>query len=63
LFAEALDWMAKQFEELGKGAESRGLAIHLLSATQGVSVLAHTFRDPTMIATEAARLKEWIRAL
>jgi len=63
LFAEALDWMAKQFEELGKGAESRGLAIHLLSATQGVSVLAHTFHDPTMIATEAARLKEWIRAL
>jgi AcrR family transcriptional regulator len=63
LFAEALDWMAMQFEELGEGAESRGLAIHLLSATQGVSVLAHTFHDPTIIATEAARLKEWIRAL
>jgi hypothetical protein len=37
--------------------------VHLLSATQGVSVLAHTFHDPSMIANEAMRLKEWIRAL
>ncbi len=63
LFAEALAWMEKQFEALGKGADSRCYAIHLLSATQGVSVLAHTFHDPTMIPREAERLKEWIRAL
>ncbi len=63
LFAEALAWMETQFKALGKGADSRGLAVHLLSATQGVSVLAHTFHDPDMIAIEAARLKEWIRAL
>ena len=63
LFATALAWMEKQFEALGKGADSRGYAVHLLSATQGVSVLAHTFHDPTMIAREAERLKEWIRAL
>ena len=63
LFAEALAWMEAQFQALGKGADSRGLAVHLLSATQGVSVLAHTFHDPDMIANEAARLKEWIRAL
>jgi len=63
LFAEALAWMEAQFQALGKGAESRGLAVHLLSATQGVSVLAHTFHDPGLIEMEAARLKEWIRAL
>ena len=63
LFAEALTWMEAQFQALGKGADSRGLAVHLLSATQGVSVLAHTFHDPDMIANEAARLKKWIRAL
>jgi len=63
LFAEALNWMEKQFAAIGKAADSRGLAIHLLSATQGVSVLAHAFHDPTLIATEAQRLKEWIRAL
>jgi AcrR family transcriptional regulator len=63
LFAEALAWMEAQFKELGKGDHSRGLAVHLLSATQGVSVLAHTFHDARMIEMEAARLKEWIRAL
>jgi AcrR family transcriptional regulator len=63
LFATALDWMEKQFRAIGKGAESRGLAVHLLSATQGVSVLAHTFHDPALIDMEAARLKAWIRAL
>jgi AcrR family transcriptional regulator len=63
LFTEALAWMEAQFQALGKGADSRGLAVHLLSATQGVSVLAHTFHDPGMIEMEAARLKEWIRGL
>lgn len=63
LFATALDWMEKQFREIGKGADSRGLAVHLLSATQGVSVLAHTFHDSSLIEMEAARLKEWIRGL
>jgi TetR/AcrR family transcriptional regulator, transcriptional repressor for nem operon len=63
LFAEALAWMHAQFQALGKGADARGLAVHLLSATQGVSVLAHTFHDPALIEMEAARLKDWIRAL
>jgi AcrR family transcriptional regulator len=63
LFAEALAWMESQFQALGKGADSRGLAVHLLSATQGVSVLAHTFHDPGLIEMEAARLMQWIRSL
>ena len=63
LFAAALAWMEAHFKALGKGPDSRGLALHLLSATQGISVLAHTFHDPTLIAMEAARLKHWIRSL
>jgi len=63
LFAEALAWMEAQFRALGKADDSRGLAVHLLSATQGVSVLAHTFQDPGLVEIEAARLKEWIRGL
>jgi AcrR family transcriptional regulator len=63
LFVTALDWMEAQFKTIGKGADSRGLAVHLLSATQGVSVLAHTFHDPSLIDKEAARLKKWIRGL
>jgi AcrR family transcriptional regulator len=63
LLAEALAWMEAQFKALGKRSDSRGLAIHLLSATQGVSLLAHTFHDPCLIEIEAERLKQWIRAL
>ena len=63
LLRQALGWMERQFKALGKGADSRGLAVHLLSATQGVSLLAHTFHDPGMIEIEAARLKRWIRSL
>jgi len=63
LFAEALAWMERQFQALGKGEDSRWLPLHFMNTTQGVSVLAHTFHDPTMIEMEAARLKEWIRAL
>jgi AcrR family transcriptional regulator len=63
LLAEALAWMEAQFEALGNGSDSRGLAIHLLSATQGVSLLAHAFHNPRLIEIEAERLKKWIRAL
>lgn len=63
LFTEGLAWMEGQFKALGKGRKSRELAVHLMAALQGVSVLAHTFHDPGMISMEATRLKKWIRAL
>jgi len=63
LFGEALSWMEAQFQALGKGPDSRGLAVHLLSATQGVSLLAHAFHDATLITAEAERLQSWIRSL
>jgi AcrR family transcriptional regulator len=61
LLEEPLTWMEVQFQALGKKDESRALAVHLLSALQGVSVLAHSFHDPGLVAMEAAGLKEWIR--
>jgi TetR/AcrR family transcriptional repressor of nem operon len=63
LFTELLAWIEKQFLALGAKNDARALAVHLLSALQGVSVLAHTFHDPEMVAIEAARLKRWIDAL
>ncbi len=63
LFTEALNWMELQFRALGRAEDSRGLALHLLSATQGMSLLAHTFHDPALIDTEATRLQRWIRTL
>src|SRR6266566_3201956 len=55
--------LCSELRALGQGADSRLLAVHLLSATQGVSMLAHAFRDPGLIDMEATRLQEWIRSL
>lgn len=63
IFAQHLAWIESQFEALGKGKDSNGLAVHLLSALQGVSVLAHSFHDPGLVVTETKRLKSWIRSL
>jgi AcrR family transcriptional regulator len=63
LFAKGLAWMEAQFAALGARAEARALAVHLMSALQGVSLLAHTFHDPDLLTSECQRLKKWIRAL
>jgi TetR/AcrR family transcriptional regulator, transcriptional repressor for nem operon len=63
LFTELLAWLKQQFEALDKGVDSQGLAVHLLSALQGIAVLAHTLRDPAIVATEAKRLQGWIQTL
>ena len=63
LFEEQLHWMEAQFKTIVRAAEARRDAVHLLSALQGISLLAHSFRDPQLVVVEAARLKEWIRSL
>jgi AcrR family transcriptional regulator len=63
LLGEPLDWIEEQFRSLGKRADARGLAVHLVSALQGVSQLAYVFRDAKVVAMEAERLKQWIRGL
>jgi AcrR family transcriptional regulator len=61
--AEPLGWVEAQFAALGKEAESRRLAVHLFSALQGVSVLAHSIRDEGLVALETERLRKWLSAL
>ena len=63
LIGELLAWIEDQFRADGHGDDSRGLAIHLLSGLQGVSVLAHGFREPELVVMETKRLQDWIRAL
>src|SRR6202035_5238998 len=63
IFAQHLSWIESQFRALGKGKDSKSLAVHLLSAMQGVSVLAHSFHDSGLVATETKRLKSWIQSL
>jgi len=63
IFAQHLAWIESQFRALGKGKDSNGLAVHLLSAMQGVSILAHSFHDSGLVAMETKRLKSWIQSL
>ena len=62
-FGETLVWMESQFKAIGMKTESRGLAIHLLSALQGVAVVAQALGDPEAAVTEVNRLVKWIRSL
>ena len=62
-FAALLAWIEAQFEALGKGEEKRVLALHLLSALQGVSLLANSFHDPDLVILEGDQLKAWIGSL
>jgi TetR/AcrR family transcriptional regulator, transcriptional repressor for nem operon len=63
IFSQYLAWLETQFRALGKGKASRGLAVHLLSALQGISLLAHTFHDPSLVTMETRRLKGWVESL
>jgi TetR/AcrR family transcriptional regulator, transcriptional repressor for nem operon len=62
LLTETIAWIERQFQALGE-VDPRGLAVHVLSALQGASVLAHTFHDPKVLASEAERIGDWIRTL
>lgn len=63
LFAEWLAWLEEQFRALGEGNESPDLAVHLLSALEGATLLTHSFGTPRYVQREARRATDWIRAL
>ena len=60
---DLLGWIEVQFAALGRKRDKSGLAIHLLAALQGVSLLANCFRDPNLVVEEGKRLNAWIDTL
>ncbi|MEU0009094.1 TetR/AcrR family transcriptional regulator [Streptomyces sp. NPDC006314] len=54
-----LDWVESQFAQLGR-SDAPALAIELVGAYQGMSVLTHTLRDPGLMAAQGERLQSWI---
>jgi TetR/AcrR family transcriptional repressor of nem operon len=63
LFEQLLEWLEVQFQALGQAHDAHGLAVHLLSALQGIAVLAHSLNDPDIVVLEAERLQRWICTL
>ena len=54
-----LDWVESQFAQLGR-ADAAALAVELVAAYQGMSVLTNTLRDPDLMAAQGERLQLWI---
>ncbi|MFE1313892.1 TetR/AcrR family transcriptional regulator [Streptomyces sp. NPDC058755] len=54
-----LDWVEGQFTELGR-PDARALAVELVAAYQGMSVLTNTLRDPGLMVSQGERLQAWI---
>ncbi|MGV4980828.1 TetR/AcrR family transcriptional regulator [Streptomyces sp. NRAIS4] len=57
-----LDWVESQFAQLGR-ADAAALAVELVAAYQGMSVLTNTLRDPGLMAAQGERLQSWIDAI
>jgi len=57
------DWLANQFRALGAGARADMLALHLLSWSQGVAVMASALRDEAFIRSEVAGIERWLADL
>lgn len=53
-------WLVTQFQALGAGARAPDLALHALALTQGLSLVAHVYGDPTVIQEETERAEAWI---
>jgi TetR/AcrR family transcriptional regulator, transcriptional repressor for nem operon len=56
------DWAEQQFRSMGR-ADARDLAIALIAAYEGISLLTNTFRDPELMVREGRRLERWIDSL
>ena len=57
-----ITWAEGQFRLMGR-RDARDLAVALVSAYQGVSLLTNTFEDPDMLVRESRRLERWIDSL
>lgn len=62
LLALSVDWIERQFRSMGR-SDARDLAVALVAAFQGTSLLTNTLRDPELMAREARRLDRWIDSL
>ena len=59
-----IKWSELQFKELNKSPrQASELALHLMCALQGVSLIANAFADAQLISRETKHLKSWLKDL
>jgi hypothetical protein len=57
-----LAWVEQQYRRMGL-ADPEGLALTLVGAYQGMSLLSNALRDPEIMTREGARLTRWLDTL
>ena len=57
-----IDWVQGQFAQMGR-TDAAELAVGLVAAYQGMSVLTNTLRDPEVMTAQGRRLTAWIDTL
>jgi TetR/AcrR family transcriptional regulator, transcriptional repressor for nem operon len=62
LMRAPIEWIRRQFAAMGR-PDASDLAVHLLARYQGAALLTSTFRDPDLMAREAAHAARWIDSL
>jgi AcrR family transcriptional regulator len=58
----SIEWVERQLRELGR-RDAPELAVAMIAAYQGISLLTNAFRDPELMAREGRRLERWVDAL
>ncbi|MDZ7864276.1 TetR/AcrR family transcriptional regulator [Acidovorax sp.] len=63
VFGQFRQWLAAQFQALGRAGDADALAMHLLARSQGIAALANAFHDETFIRREVAQIGAWVNSL
>lgn len=60
-FQLLLAWCEAQFRLMGCSRDAKALALHLIAALQGITLIANSLGESKHISREAAFLKRWLR--
>jgi hypothetical protein len=60
LLEAQLEWLSRQFKQMGKAEEAGELALHLLVQLQGATVVTHVLKDPKVFTRQIALAKAWL---
>lgn len=63
LIQAQVDWLTRQFRQMGKSEEAAELALQLLAQLQGATVLTQVLKDPKLFTRQIANAKSWLNEI
>lgn len=63
LLHDMLKWSEEQFAKLGFGEKAASHALDFISTIQGMLLLTHTFKDPSLAQKQAETLQHWLESI